>query len=310
MEDLSRNMGKNVKNYTKNKKGKKPVRWTILLVDAHGKTRTIRWAKGLLTFLIFLLIVAIGTAAAFSYLYFEIKKDKGVLKSDLEKSKQAIHALRREKELLSTRLVVAGVPIEEISPLASTTHSGAVEEEDNDEPANGNPVEDETSKEEEGEETVESPLETADLPEPPEQQTEESVEVDEKPPEIQPIRPARIELENFDADFSDRRRALSVKFDIKNIHPKSNRVTGRIFLILKEDETVMDQWTIVPEVRLESGIPVDKTKGQYFSIARFKNVEFYIRNVKDADQLNWATVLVFSDNGDLLERKTYPIQIN
>jgi hypothetical protein len=50
-------------------------------------------------------------------------------------------------------------------------------------------------------------------------------------------------------------------------------------------------------------------KGQYFSIYRFKTLNFKAQYEADLEQFNNASILLYNTTGDLLLEKSFPIEI-
>lgn len=98
MENLPRDLEKDVAPFVHPKPSKRSEGWTLFFVGSYGKTRQIRWFKGLIFIWGFLLIAAIASAGCFYLLYknemeknrrLEMALKKGAVASDGEKKRLA-----------------------------------------------------------------------------------------------------------------------------------------------------------------------------------------------------------------------------
>ena len=93
---------------------------------------------------------------------------------------------------------------------------------------------------------------------------------------------------------------LLVRFNIRNVGVGSNNVSGYIFVILKPDTKPGNDWLVVPTAAIDHGRPAVYRKGQYFSIAHFKPVNFRVKTHLAPDSFKIATVFVYDDDGGLM----------
>jgi len=116
-----------------------------------------------------------------------------------------------------------------------------------------------------------------------------------------------VTIENFIVKKSRTDKDLLVRFDIRKISEKPGDVSGRIFTVLRADNTSEDQWLVVPPTTLKKGIPSEYKKGQYFLIANFKPVKFRIKNQADPDFFQKASIFIFNEQEDLIFEKLVAI---
>jgi len=83
MEDLSRDLEKNVAPFVPPKPSRRSEGWTLFFVGSYGKTMHIRWFKGLIFIWAFLLIGAIASAGCFYLLYKSEMEENRRLRSEL-----------------------------------------------------------------------------------------------------------------------------------------------------------------------------------------------------------------------------------
>ena len=82
-------------------------RWTLLFIGNHGRTITLKRFKGMVILACLVLCVSIAITVGLLYLSLNIRSDKIQLESDLKDLKAQIKALRYEKDVLMTKLVLA-----------------------------------------------------------------------------------------------------------------------------------------------------------------------------------------------------------
>ncbi len=116
-----------------------------------------------------------------------------------------------------------------------------------------------------------------------------------------------VTIENFTVKKSRTDKDLLVRFDIRKISEKPGDVSGRIFTVLRPDNTSEDQWLVVPPTTLKNGIPSEYNKGQYFSIANFKPIKFRIKSQADPDFFQKASIFIFNEQEDLIFEKLVAI---
>ncbi len=104
-------------------------------------------------------------------------------------------------------------------------------------------------------------------------------------------------------------KELRVNFIVKNADLNSKKVSGRIFVLLKHDETDQKRWVVVPSVKLNSGKPADYRRGQFFKISRYKTVKFKVRGVAASEDYKIATIFVYSKDGDKILEEKIPVNI-
>lgn len=118
-----------------------------------------------------------------------------------------------------------------------------------------------------------------------------------------------IAVENFITSFKPDLKILKVQFKIVNTAPDSIPVSGHAFVILKPEDVKQEKWTVLPSVALISGKPSLIKKGQFFSISRFRTVEFKATGLTDPNQFKKATVIIYSPAGELMLEKNFPLKI-
>jgi len=295
MEDIQRKLEKEIAALSLPKPPKKIRRWTFLVVGDHGKTITIRWFRGLAIIWALVLMLAIAIAGGLYFLYKDTNAANISLRQSLEDVRQQVFSARSAKDIFMARLVIAE---SEIEKLRANLQAMSAEE---------NPV----GRSQGRLENKTNPDETAD--------NKSEIFVERQPEKLatdtEPQTPERVEIyqsvtvEEFNVSHEQESNTFRAQFKLRNTSPDSNPVSGYTSVILKNIDTQQDNWLSLPLVRLISGKPAGKKRGQYFSIARFKTVKFRVKSKFDPALFNMATVFVFDASKNLLLEKDFPIDI-
>ena len=252
--------------------------------------------------LVLTLVVVVVSVSSLLIIAKSASEENEGLRNALDISKKQVAALRDEKDLLMVRLVLAESGVE--AGIEAKIEAGI-----EDKPAD-------IGKKQKGEASGSLPDKSASIKTKP-----DTADVDktvlltgEKQPEEETTSAISAKLPNtsikdFVVLFEPGSNILKVQFKIIKISPDSQPVSGHAFVILKDDEVDEDRWLTFPHVTLSSGKPSRYNKGQYFSIFRFKTVNFKAQYEADPERFNNAEVLVYNTTGDLLLEKSYPVTI-
>ena len=107
MEDIPRDVQKELESYKAPKKNRKTGHWTLLFVGDQGEVITIRKFKGLMLLAIFILVVALSAAASIYMLYKKPFEENRRLEAALAETARQVRSLGEERDLLLTRLGIA-----------------------------------------------------------------------------------------------------------------------------------------------------------------------------------------------------------
>lgn len=122
---------------------------------------------------------------------------------------------------------------------------------------------------------------------------------------------ARVSLTDIDISRSEaNENTVQVQFNLRKIGNQSETVSGHAFVVLRlaEDDPRPRNVTI-PWASLDSGKPAPTSRGQYFSISRFKPMKFERRNIRGLEKFSRLTAYVFDTAGGLLLEKEFPVRI-
>ena len=289
MEDISRELEREIA-LSKPKPYKQDRKTSILIVDDFGRMSSGQYLKSFVTVLSFVSLVLLVAAGLLFYLYTGLSRNSGIVQEKLVVSQERVKTLTREKEVLMARLVISGKkpdiqPDSKNEPVPTVSLDSAKKEK----------------------------VPAVDLPKDP------PVPLKAKPVEPQapaapvvataPAVPVKktISVEKFTVTRAGGKGDLLVRFDIRNMSEDQGDVAGRIFTLLKPDNSDPGQWLVVPASPLNEGVPTEYKKGQYFSIAHFKPVKFRIKNQADPEFFKKATIFIFNNKGDLIFEHLIPI---
>lgn len=295
MENLPRNLGKDVNKLTVPNPSERARRWTLLFVDNLGKTISIRRFKGLAITSIFFLIILITATVCLYFLFKNEREQNKNFMNTLAQFQQQVVSLKNDKEVLMARLVVAEYKIES---------SQVKTEETLPERMLDNTALIISSKENESDATD---LEKIDLFN--KTQMEKKLTTLEPRASVKPAKSLRIMVNKFNIYHNPESNTLIIEFTLRKIGPKTKPVSGDVIVVLKDDEVKMDNWITVPYGAVVSEQLSRKKKGHAFSIYRFVTLKFKVIGETSPDRFKIATIFIFSPKGDLLLKKDFPIEI-
>ncbi|MDX2499781.1 MAG: hypothetical protein QNL14_04650 [Deltaproteobacteria bacterium] len=268
------------------KRSKQDRRWTLLFIGNHGRTITLKRFKGIVILAFLVLFVSIGVAVGIFAWNLKIIMDNHGLKDDLKNMSNQVDALRHDKDILMTRLVVAESKVENSSVGKSKE-----------------PDADKITRQEQRivdnkiEETQAAIKKTTP---PASKQTEPQQSAVSADSELS------VAVENFQISSQPNENRLKVWFKIKNTSPNSRKVSGHTIVVLKGDQT---SWLPIPWMPLVDGRPTGKRRGHSFGINYFKTMRLSARVPKSPEEFETATLFVFTREGDLLLEKQYPVNL-
>ena len=330
MEDISRELEKEIIASTRYSPVKRRIKSKFFLIDDLGEIKPARWLKAFLWFLSSLSIIAIIAVFSIYYFYSEIRTDKTRLAAKLAASDKKISSLTKEKEILMARLVISGKLPHDFSEKKHKTVGNNLTAVQSDLikkrtlnknlskrqrsvilKKNNVPEEhlmgkkkiylDEKISEKKGEIINTGKL----VPNEPLNQDAVSFRKKENidgKKYNEDKKYEKISVEDFKIISGAGTGDLLLRFNIRNISVDSENISGRIFVILKPDWK-KTSWLVVPGVALKDGKPAAPQRGQYFSIARFKAVHFRVKSNSVPDSFKKASVFVYHKNKLILIRE-------
>ncbi len=273
-------------------------RWRLMLIGDHGKIVTIPRHKTIFVSVVLILILSLLSTGASIFLYLEIRRETQNLEKVLVRYEETVKGLEAEKEILSARLVVAGIdpgglevkkeaPAPESAPPEKSNlgKKQAPEKRAREKP----PVED--GKDESGEvgEEKDEPLNKSES-----EEAENTVVISEM-----------AFLDDFKADYDKRESILKASF--KLVNRSGEKLRGYILVLLKNPEKNIDMWVAMEDPPVEKGDPSDYKSGRFFEIAKFKTIQFVAENVENKGKFVEAEVYIYDQDGNLLLKQTFSL---
>lgn len=256
---------------------------TVLLVDSRGKVRTLKNFGLTIKLIAGFIGVSIIVWAVMGFHFTRLSVDKARLESDLSALQLRLDQAKRENELLMARVVIA----ESSNPNTAENRTSAPGPEVVEMEAGAPATKGSDSVREMPTTPVASATQTA---------------VSAPPPPSKPL----VEVGNFEARFREERSRLEVTYTLKNLG--NAKVQGRSVAVLTTDATGKNGRLSLPRVWLEDGKPRGN-RGRRFSIRRFMRVNLDREVDAPGVRINEAEVFIFADSGEMLTRKTFPLDL-
>ncbi|MBN2516045.1 MAG: hypothetical protein JXC33_08430 [Deltaproteobacteria bacterium] len=115
-------------------------------------------------------------------------------------------------------------------------------------------------------------------------------------------------VENLQMSIDKATDMLYCTFLLRSNKRDNVPISGYIFVILKPDYLNSMSWKGYPQRILKEGILQDFTKGERFTIARFKTIRSKLRNISEQSGSAFISILVFSGDGKLILIKDFYIK--
>jgi len=112
-----------------------------------------------------------------------------------------------------------------------------------------------------------------------------------------------VSLEEIQIVYNADNKTLKVRFIIKSQSTDEDYISGYVFIILNPAPGSSASYKSSPVVELADGVPRSYTKGENFSIARFKHIEGVFPSISDRSRYTSASILVYADDGTLRLKK-------
>jgi len=280
----------------------------ILIVNDFGEIRSGAFLKVLVCFfLVVSLAGGLGTVS-FYQLYAKANNQKNQLKNTQDAFEKEVDRLTREKELLMARLVMTGNAADlkalalagkiDQGPLKKEKRSGMKEKKDRDESVS-------TDKESDGK-IPEDATAGPDKKKPVARGVQPDEREDGAKKVQEPATASVVSIGSFSLASGRNARELIVRFNIRNTTKDSKEISGRIFCVLKPKDAPPEKWVVIPKASImKSQVPGPYKQGHYFSISRFKPVQFTVTTKVPLQDFSAASVFIFDETENLLLKTTF-----
>lgn len=242
--------------------------WKIVFVDNYGRAVRIPHLRRYFILLAVLTITSLALAVFLLFLFIRSQHLNADLKLSMETNRERISTLVDENDSLMARLVVLRNKL----PAGTGDRDGGLS-------------------------AVNGPALT-------DQKGQTLVPGEE--PSVRP--PPVVNLKQFQISRAPDDDLLRIRFQIHKTSGWEGAVSGRIFVVLEEAGDEPSPRLVVPEVDLRNGTPARISRGEYFSINRFKSIEMKAR-ADQPDRFERATVFIFLTEGKLLYKQGFDVDI-
>ena len=131
--------------------------------------------------------------------------------------------------------------------------------------------------------------------------------LEDKKPVLEDKKPAIVSVDNFNIYYDKNKHILNVQYIVKKTS-LDEKIAGHTVVVLKNNEVNQHEWIVLPQSKLIKEKPSGKS-GQRFIISNLKKVNFKVTPLTNPNQFNQATIFVFSEKGELLLEKNFPVLI-
>ena len=264
-------------------------RWTLLFIGNHGRTITLKRFKGMVIISCLVLCASIAMSSGLLYFSLTMRSDKTQLESDFRDLKAQLKALRYEKDILLTKLVLAETRSKPSPPIET-------------------PQQREPKKPQPESVVDEKPVQSV-----PAAGIQKKPPIEKKPeplpPEDQAASRLSVAIENFKVYPKANENVLRVQFKIKNTSTNNQRVAGHTIVVIKGEQLRQNQWLTIPRISLSNGKPTGRQRGHSFGISNFKTMRFKTNLPKSPEIYREASVFIFTKKGDLLLEKNFSVNL-
>lgn len=267
-------------------------RWNLLLIRNDGQTISLGDLKVLAAAAIVVLAVATTISIAFIMRSKDVRKENTTIKKALSSSQSEALALRKEKEALMVRLVLAEAKQQEYKTSTEKKLPKDVFEAlslKGGSQANSDQKLALTSGDRKGQPAA--------------------LKTESKPESIVPIRPEHVDIDEFTIAYNRNSGMVKAKFKINKIDEEVITASGYAFVVLKSNDVLQSEWVTMPVSELVDGRPVQIKKGLSFSISRYKTMRFKKTITGEFKRFKIATVFVFDKTGQILIERDVSINM-
>jgi hypothetical protein len=280
------------------------VQRRLFLMDDYGKLTHFPNYEFFVIFFLFFLFLSIAANALLFFQNRHCERKSGNLRAAVAHSEQTVKELRRENEFLAARLVVAGVNPEEARKITGENQTDFFSE----------PNEDSSSEKtdsnvgiiKERPQTNKTMLKEHVAGK--EDAVEKILENNEFPSEMEyPVSSSNwAMLDDFKSAYDKIEKKLDIQFKLSNV--SEDKISGFIFVLLKNPEKNPETWMALPESPLKNGKPSDYKSGRFFEIRSFKTIRFTAGKIKNTDLFIVAEIFIFGSDGRLLVKNDFSLK--
>jgi len=269
-------------------------RWNLLLIRNDGQTISLGDLKLSAAAAIVVLAVAVAISITFFLRYKGVRKENTITQKALSSSQNEALTLRKEKETLMVRLVLAEAEQQEYK---TSTDKKLPKDVFEALPLKGGAraISDQKLAVISGDQKGQSLApKTESKP-------------DSKPESIVPVRSEHVDIDKFTIAYDPNSGTVKANFRIKKIDQEVINVSGYAFVVLKPNDASQSEWVTMPDSHWVDGRPARVKKGLSFSISRYKTMRFKKIITGEFERFKVATVFVFDKTGQILMERDISI---
>ena len=265
---------------------------TVLMVDGHGRIRTIHKFHQKLGIGIALVVIALLVAAGAVWLYADGRQAQTELRQQIDALRAQVAEAERQQELLLARAVKAEARVASGDPQGNASTTPPVT------------LPDASTK---GKDKQPAPKSSAVSAAPPVVDTQAAKPAPPKPepaPTPEPV--IGVEVDKFEVVYRETEKSLAANFTIRNTG--NTQAQGRTVVVLSSKADGTAPRLTLPPVPLRDDRPRGN-RGRRFSITRFMQVKLQRKVAEPGLQFDSADVFVFNMQGKLLQEKNFEVAV-
>ena len=268
-------------------------RWTVLFIGEHGKVIAFKRVKIMLALAGAAFLLLLAAVCGLAVVNRTLHRRTIELQQGLEASRQTIRDLREERDLLTAQVVLVETKMKETlagvnRPPAPATASAP--------PGAAAKVLPKPLPEQPGEAAAsgKSSTPSSDLP----------------APRVPVGMGEGIVAEDLGIRYDRSKNTLELQFKIVNTSQGRKPRTGHVVAVLRGSLLDPQDWMSMPAVDLRKGRPSGRQRGYRFSISHSKAFTLTMPAPKNLPAYDSAILYVFSNEGELLTAREFPVDLS
>lgn len=125
-------------------------------------------------------------------------------------------------------------------------------------------------------------------------------------PAAESAAPGPLSIENLRISRGKNGRGLAVSFRLVSSRPGESPYSGTLAMVVRNDSLRLPGYRVIPEMRLQKGIPQEPAKGRSFQLQEPKFVDGFFEE-HPGEVMKTLTVFIFSPEGKIILQKSADI---
>lgn len=265
---------------------------TVLMVDGHGRIRTIHKFHQKLGIGIALVVLALLAAAGAVWMYADGLHSQAELRQQIDALRAKVAEAEHQKELFLARAVKAEARVAASDPQGNSSTAPQV-----------TPPE-ARAKTKDKRPALKSSAAVAPPPVVDAKSAKPAPPKPEPAPKPEPV--IGVAVDKFKVAYQEAEKSLVADFIIRNTG--NTQAQGRTVVVLSEKDNTATPRLTLPPVPLRDDRPRGN-RGRRFSITRFMKVKLERKVAEPGLQFDSADIFVFDMQGKLLQEKTFEVAV-